>query len=148
MREKSLRDLPWTNTTAISVTKDQIAKEALEINSMPRACINITHTGATIRVQKMASLPRTDSPVISNPLHPLSLPSFPNFPPFPLISGNNARLWMLFQTAVSNYTGGISDSLSLLSKFVRAMYRVRRNSQIRHETFIRAIGKQNSQRAK
>jgi len=30
--------------TAISAIKDQIAKEALEINSMPRACINITHT--------------------------------------------------------------------------------------------------------
>jgi len=63
--------------------EDQIAKEALEINSMPCACINITHTGATMRVQKMASLPRIEPVVISDPPNPLFLPVFPVFPRFP-----------------------------------------------------------------
>jgi len=57
-----VRDLPQTDIVVTSAIEDQIAKEVLEINSIVRMCINITHTGAPMSVRKMASLPRTDPP--------------------------------------------------------------------------------------
>lgn len=41
MWKKRMRDLSRADTTVISAMEDQIAKEALEINSMPRARVLI-----------------------------------------------------------------------------------------------------------